>query len=106
QVRGRFVHQEKVRRIEEQPNEGKPRLFSTAQDGRALENVVTAKKKRAENGSSHLFRDRVRHVARGLQYCLLRIQHLDAILRKITDLHIVPDLARTGLDRQHSRQQL
>src|SRR5205085_84774 len=106
EVRRRLIHQEQVRRIQQQPNEGKACLFSAAQDRRRLKNIVAAKKKGAENSPRDLFRYRIGHVPRRFQHGHFRIEHVDPILRKITDLYVVPDLTRSILHGQHSSQQL
>src|SRR5437660_5868616 len=47
----RLVHQEQVRGIEKQPDQRQSRFFAAAQNGHGLENIVTAKQKRAENSA-------------------------------------------------------
>ena len=106
EMRRRLVHQQQIRRIEQQLDQREPRLFSAAQHAVVLENVVAAKKKRAEHRARRLFGDRVRHVARGFQHRLLRIEHLDPILRKIADLHIVAESRARRSAREARRREV
>jgi hypothetical protein len=93
------------------PDEAVDRFASVANSAASqlnvkTEDIIAAKEKRAEDSARRLFGHRIRHVARGFQDRLFWIQHLDAILREITNLHVMPDLPCAGLDREHSRQQL
>ena len=65
EMRRRLVHEQKIRRIEQQFDEREARFLAAAQDADRLENIVAAEKERAENGSGGLFRNRIRrHRAR------------------------------------------
>ena len=104
QVRRRLVHQQQVRRIEQQLDQREPALFAAAQHAVVLN--TSSPRKRNEPST-------VRAVCSGTGFgdsstlsstVCLRIEHLDAMLREVTDPHIVPELARAGLERQHARE--
>ena len=41
EMRRRFVHQQKIRRVEQELDQGKARFLATAQDANSLENIVS-----------------------------------------------------------------
>ena len=49
EVRRRLIHEQQIGRMEQQLDEREPRFLAAAQDADRFENVVAAKKKRAEN---------------------------------------------------------
>ena len=55
EVRRRLVHEQQVRRIEQQLHEREPAFFAAAQHADGLEDVVPAEQERAEHGAGGLF---------------------------------------------------
>ena len=94
QVGRRLVHEQQIRRIEQQLDQREARFFSAAQHGDRLEDIVAAEEERAEHRARHLLGDGILHVLHALQHGLLRVQHLHAMLREVADLHVVPEFAR------------
>ena len=68
QMRRRLVHQQQVRRIEQQFHQREPAFFAAAQDADLFENVVAAKQKAAEQRADELLRDALRRVQRFLEH--------------------------------------
>ena len=91
QMRSWLVHEQEVGGIEQQLNQGETPFFFAAQDFDLFENIVTAKKKRAKNGARGLLGHRIRRVQRSLKDGEFRIEHLDSVLREVTDANIVAD---------------
>ena len=60
EVRRRLVHEQQVRRIEQQLHEREARLLAAAEHGDGLEDIVAAKQERAEHGARGLLADGVR----------------------------------------------
>ena len=60
EMRRRLIHEQEIRRIEQQLHQREARLFAAAQDGHRLEDIVAAKEERAEHGARGLLRHRVR----------------------------------------------
>ncbi len=102
----RLVHEEEVGRIKEQLDQGETRFFTAAEHADRLENVVAAKEKRAEHGPRSLFRDRLGNIEHALEDGVPDVEHLNPMLREITDPDVVPRDAFALLHRQHSGEQL
>src|SRR3954469_14810447 len=83
EVRRRLVHQEQVRRIDEELDEVQPRFFAAAEDCGLFVDVVLAKKKGAENAPRIFFAQVVASVHDFLQDALGRIEGGGAVLREI-----------------------
>src|SRR5206468_4097696 len=93
----RLVHQQKVRRIEQQPDKGQSRFFAAAQNRDGFENIVAAKQKRTKHSARGLFGHRIRHIARALENGMAGVEHVDSVLREITCAYIMSELARAML---------
>ena len=102
----RLVHEQKVRRIEQQPDKGQSRLFATAQNRDGLENIVAAKQKRTEHSARGLFGYGIGHIACAVENGMARVEHVDSVLREITCAHIMSEFAHAMLHGQHPGQQL
>ena len=59
EMRRRLVHEQEIRRIEQQLDQREPRFFAAAEHADGLENVVAAEEKRAEHGARGLLRHRL-----------------------------------------------
>ena len=105
EMRRRLVHEQEIRRIEQQLDEREARFLAAAQDPDRFENIVAAEEKRAENGPGGLFRNRIGDIEHALENGLPNVEHLDAMLRKITDPDVVPELAFASLHRQDAGEQ-
>ena len=105
EMRRRLVHQQKVRRIEQQLDEGEARFLAAAQNADRLENIVAAKEKRAENGAGGLFRNGIGDIEHALENGLPDVEHLDAMLGKVTNPDVVPEVALALLHRQNAGEQ-
>ena len=92
QMRRRLVHQQQVRRIEQQFHQREPAFFAAAQDAHRLEHVVAAKQKTAEDVADGLLGDALRRVERLLQNRVLGIQHRRAVLREVAGFRVVTEL--------------
>src|SRR5436309_14971491 len=103
---GLFVHEQKVRRIQYQPNESQPRFFATAQNCDGLENIVAAKQKRTEHSARGLFGHWIGHIACAVENRMARVKHVDSVLREITCAHIMSELSHPVLNGQLRRHQL
>ncbi len=102
---GRFIHQEQIGWIEEQFHQSQAALFAAAQDSDALEDVITAKEKAAEQCADKLFGDALRSIQRFFENGPLRPKHLDAILGVVAFLGVVAEFARAVLNREHAGEQ-
>ena len=104
EVRGRFVHQQKVRRIHEKFHEVQPAFFATAQNFCEFINVIFAKHERAEHSArlvlAHFFSAGQNFVEHGFFW----IQRGRAMLAEITDLRIVAEVAFAFLNFNHARE--
>ncbi len=63
-MRRRLVHQQQVRRIEQQFHQREPALLAAAQHADLLEHIVAAKQKTAEQRADELLGDALRRVER------------------------------------------
>ena len=86
---GRFVHQEKVGRVEEEFDEGKAGFFSPAEDADRFENIVPAKEKGTENGASGLLADGVGGVKNRFKNLVIHIERIAAVLGEVADANVV-----------------
>src|ERR1039458_1165925 len=93
EVRGRFVHQQQVRRIHEELDEIQPAFFTAAQNFRQLVNVVLAEHEGTQHGAglvlAHFWGTGQNFVEHGL----LRVERGGAMLAEITDLGVVAEVA-------------
>ena len=92
-MRGRLVHQQEIRRIEQQFDQRQPAFFAAAEHADFFEDVVAAKQKAAEQRANELFGDALRGVERFFENGAVRVEHVHAILREITGLDVVPEFA-------------
>ncbi len=106
QMRGGLVHQEQVGRVQQEFHERQPALFTTAEHAHLLEHVVAAEEEAAQHGADVLLGHALRRVAGLVQHGALFIEHLDAILRVVTRLHVVPEQPLAGTGREHAGQEL
>ena len=102
----RLVHQQQVRRIEQQFHQREPAFFAAAQHAHRLEDVVAAKQKAAEDVADGLLGHALRRVERLLQDGVLGIQHRRSVLREIAGLRVVTVLEQAGLRLEDFREQL
>ena len=94
EVRGGFVEEEKVRRAEEQFDEGEAAFFAATEDADIFEDRFAAKKERTKDGPDGL----LAHAA-GAVHCFLEhrpanVEGVGAMLGKVADADIVPLGAR------------
>ncbi len=90
EVRRRLVHEKQIRRIEQELHEGETAFLAAAQHADILEHIVAAKQKRTEH-RAHEFLARVPRVGpRLVEHRALRVEHLGAVLREVTDAGVVP----------------
>src|ERR1043166_293009 len=101
---GWLVHEQQVRRIEEQFHQREPAFLAAAQHTHALEHVVAAEKKTAEQRADELFGDTLRRVERLFEHGVGRVEHVHAILRVVTGLGVVTEFARAGLRLEHAAE--
>ena len=73
EMRRRLVHQQQVRRIEQELHQREPAFFATAQYTHWFENIVAAKQKTAEDIADGLLGHALRRVERLLQNGVLGI---------------------------------
>src|SRR5258708_28963385 len=93
---------QEIGRVEQQLDEREAALLATAQDADALEDVIAAKQKAAEDGADELLGDALGRVQGLLEHGALRLQHVHAVLRIVAGLGVVAEFAHAGLDRQHA----
>ena len=101
-----LVHQQQVRRIEEQLHQCQASLFTTAEHRHFLEDVIIPEEEASQQGSDVQLGHPGRRVGSLLQHRPLGLQHFGAVLGEVTHLHPQPQVTHTGLRRQVARQQL
>ena len=94
QVRGRLVHEQQVRRVQQQLHQRQPALLAAAQHLDLLEHIVAAEEETAEQRADELLGQALRRVERLFEHGALRVQHLHAILRVVAGLGVVAERAR------------
>ena len=106
EVRGRFIHEQQVGRIQQQLHQREPAFFSTAQHADFLEHVVAAEQETAEQGADELLGDALRRVERLFQHGAAGIEHVHAILRVVSGFDVVAEFAFARLRRDVGRENL
>src|SRR5262249_31734122 len=101
-----LVHEQKVRRHQQETHKGQSRLFATAQNADGLKNIVASKQKRTEHSARSLFGHRIGHIAGALENGIAWVEYVDSVLREITCAHIVSQFALAMLHGQYPGQQL
>src|SRR5215472_10396230 len=80
QVRGRFIHEQKVRRIQQEFDQREATFFAPAEDRDLLENIITAEEETAQQRAHELFRDALGRIQAFLQYRAFWPEHIHPIL--------------------------
>src|SRR6266446_1262457 len=93
QVRGRFVHQEEIRRIKQKFHQCEAALLTSTEHAHLFENVVSTEKETAQQRADELFGDALGCVKCLLEYRVRRVQHVHPILGIVTGFHIVAERA-------------
>src|SRR5437899_1180887 len=84
QVRGRFVHQEEIRRVKKQFDERQAALFTATEHAHLFENVVAAEKETAQQRADELFGDALGCGKGLLEYRVRRVEHVHPLLGIVT----------------------
>ena len=106
QVRGRLVHEQQVRRVQEQFHQRQAALLAAAQHLDLLEHIVAAKEETAEQGADELLGQALRGIERLLEHGAVQVQHVHAILRVVAGLGVVAERALARLRREHAPENL
>jgi hypothetical protein len=109
EVRRRLVHQEEVRRLDEEAREREARLLAAGEDGHLLVDVVLAEEEGAEDraalllGELVLVRPQLHHV---LEDRRAGGEVIEAVLGEVAGDDVAAELARPALDRDDAGQDL
>ena len=104
QMGGRFIHQEKVGRVEQEFDEGEAGFFTTAENADRFKNIVPTKQERAQDRACRLFADGVGGVENGFENLMAHIERIAAVLGKVTDPDVVAEESLSRLDGKGAPQ--
>src|SRR5687767_3204691 len=85
----RFVHEEKIGRIDQKFNQIEPALFSSAEHSCFFIDVILTKKKRTEDTASFILTDQWSTVQQLIEHRFRSIQRIGTMLAEITDLRVM-----------------
>jgi hypothetical protein len=100
-----FVHQEKVGWIEEEFDESEAGFFPSAEDSHRFEDIVPAKKKGTENGSSGLLAYGVGGVEYRFENLVFHIERIAPMLGEVSDPDIVTEDSFAALNGEGSAEE-
>src|SRR5208283_525591 len=103
---GRLVEQQKVRRMQQQPQQGIAPAFAARKNSSLLEYVVFGKKKTSQQAAQFGLRRARRKLAQIVENPRLRIELLVLILREIIGLHVVSEAEFAARERFARGEQL
>src|ERR1035441_7897445 len=105
-MRGRLVHEQQVRRIQQQLHQRQAALLTAAEHLDLLEHIVPAEEKTAEQRADELLCQALRGVERLFEHRAVQVQHVHAILRVVAGLDVVAEGVRALLRRQDAPEYL
>ena len=101
---GRLVHEEQVRRVEQQLDQRQSAFLAAAEHADRLERIVAPEQEAAQHRARGLLADRHGHVLRLLENRVPLVEHFHAVLRVIAHLHVAAHEALPALDGHDARQ--
>ncbi len=99
-MRRRLVHEQQVRRVEQQPHQRQAALFPAAEHAHGFKDIIPVEEEAAQQRARQLLPRPARQVHGGLQHRVPHVQHIPAVLREVARLHIMPQLPFARLRRQ------
>ena len=109
EVRRRLVHEQEVRRVDQQLHQREAGFLATGKHRDLLMHVVLAEEERAQHAAGLLFREAVlrgaefHHVLEDGQ---LRVEVVDAVLGEVARDHVAAFLAEAAVDRDDAGEDL
>jgi hypothetical protein len=101
---GGLIHQEKVRWIEEEFDEGEAGFFPSTEDSHRFEDIVSAKKKGTENSSGGLLADGVGGVEHRFKNLMFHVERIAPVLGEVSDPNIVTKESLAALNGKGSAE--
>ena len=90
EMRRRFVHQQKVGGIKQQLCQHQSAFLSAAKHADPLKDIVAAKQECSKQRPHGLFRNLFTAIGCFLQNRMVEIQRVNAVLRTVTNMNVVP----------------
>ena len=97
---------QEIRRSQQQLHQGEAAFFAAAQDADRLEDVVAPEQEGSEQGADRLFGDARDPVAGLLEHGALQVEHLGAVLGKVTDRKPVARCHAARIQGEHPGKNL
>ena len=84
QMRGGFIHEQQIRRIQEKLDQGQAAFLSSAQHTDLFKNIIATKQEGAQQSAHELFGDPLGCVKGLIENRARRVKHVHTVLRIIT----------------------